>query len=148
MNLEDITPILFKIEQLWAVATIKLPTLFLMKRWLKIKFAKDSPQITECPDIYLYSPIQICICLGLIRKELTGFHNVLKESSSWIFIKAYLPRYLFCIFLLDCWFKKKRFQVCFDFIYETLFYRPNYFGNYSYNTKYGNVLQKTRQPSQ
>ena len=57
--------------------------------------------------------------------------------------KAYSPRYLFCIFFLDCWFKRKRSLVCFDLIYETLFYRPNYFGNFSYNTKYGNILQKT-----
>ena len=62
--------------------------------------------------------------------------------------KAYSLRHLFCIFFLDCWLMRKRYLVCFDFIYETLFYRPNYFGNYSYNTKYGNILQKTWQPSQ
>ena len=62
-----------------AVATIKLPTLFLMKRWLKIKFAKRFP---ESLSVFSNSDI----CLGLIRKDRAGFYNVLKESSSWIFI--------------------------------------------------------------
>ena len=59
-----------------------------------------------------------------------------KANDFWdseIPLKAYSPRYIFCIFFLDCWFKRKRYQVCFDLIYETLFYRPNFFGNYSYN---------------
>ena len=78
---------------------------------------------------------------------VTRVWNGWKKNKN-IIIKAYSPRYIFCIFFLDCWFKRKRYQVCFDLIYETLFYRPNFFGNYSYNMKYGNILQKTRQPSQ
>ena len=53
----------------------------------------------------------------------------------WFFLgpcKAYSPRFLFCIFYLDCWFKRKRYLVCFDLFYEALFYSQNYFGNYTW----------------
>ena len=104
--------------------------------WMHLNFG---PSVAQA-SVHLWEVIKRNTMLYIINRRP---HTILKFA-----FKAYSPRYLFCIFFLDCWFKRKRYLVCFDLIYETLFYRPNYFGNYSYNMKYGNILQKTRQPRQ
>ena len=96
------------------------------------KFLPPTCLITTQTFINFWETCKFTVFCEMKRKKKSHLHALIKTSlliSFWKFflhdihiistcmlIKAYSPRYLFCIFYLDCWFKRKRYLVCFDLI--------------------------------
>ena len=126
----------------WDIRYFKMRNLVSWKSWLIARHGcVGSSQFCITITMKQYDAVIVFQTTNL--KIARPKFYLLCYTNSPVLLKAYSPRYLFCISFLNCWLRR-RYPVCLDLIYETLFYRPNY----SFNTKYGNVLQKTRQPSQ
>ena len=62
------------------------------------------------------------IYLIFVSGHCMHFLFKIRQSVAGISItKAYSPRYLFCVFFFDCWFKRKRYPSATDFLSNTCF---------------------------